>query len=166
MSLREGATPLIASNATRPRGRRPLPSPRASMLADVPLFAGLSRRQLRRVATAAEEVRYNERAVIFLQDDAAVHLYVIVEGTVRVFRGYTPSARAIKRFGPGEFFGDLAVLNGGRRTASAVAETPVTCIRVSRSNLDSMLKKHPDIAVRVVHTLAARMGELVREVVH
>ncbi len=104
--------------------------------------------------------------MIFLQDDAAVHLYVIVEGTVRVFRGYTPSARAIKRFGPGEFFGDLAVLNGGRRTASAVAETPVTCIRVSRSNLDTMLKKHPDIAVRVVHTLAARMGELVREVVH
>jgi CRP/FNR family cyclic AMP-dependent transcriptional regulator len=136
------------------------------MLAGVPLFAGLSRRQLRRVASAAEEVGYNAGAVIFLQDDSAVHLYVIVEGTVRVFRGFTPSARAIKRFGPGEFFGDLAVLNGGRRTASALAETAVTCIRVSRTNLDRLLKKEPDIAVRVVHTLAERMAQVVREVVH
>lgn len=136
------------------------------MLAEVPLFAGMSKRQLRRVATAAEEVRFNEDAVIFLQDDSAVHLYVIVEGTVRVFRGFTPSARTIKRFGPGEFFGDLAVLTGGRRTASALAETPVTCIRVSRSKLDRLLKKEPDIAVRVVHTLAERMAEVAREVVH
>jgi len=132
----------------------------------VPLFEGLSKRQLRQVASAAEEVRYNAGAVVFLQDDAAVHLYVVVEGTVRVFRGYTPSARAIKRFGPGEFFGDLAVLNGGRRTASAIAETPVTCIRVSRSKLDRLLRRQPDIAVRVVHALAARMAELVREIVH
>jgi len=166
VSIREGATPLMYSTAGRPNRRRPLPSPSAALLAEVPLFAGLSKRQLRRVAGASEEVRYSAGTIVFLQDAAAANLYVVIEGTARVFRGFTPSARTVRRFGPGEFFGDLAVLSGGRRTASVIAETPLTCIRLSRSALDRLLRKEPDIAVRMIHVLAARMSELVREPVH
>ena len=51
-------------------------------------------------------------------------------------------------------------------TASVIAETPLICIRLSRSALDRLLRNQPDIAVRVIHVLASRMTELVKEPVH
>ncbi len=154
---------FAAVMAERPRGRRPIPAPEVALLADVPLFDGLSKRQLKRVAEAADEVIYREGSIVFLQGDRAVHLYVVAEGTARVFRGFVPASRTLRRYGPGEFFGELGALAGGTRTASVAAETPLTCVRIARTNLDRLLKKEPDIAVRMLYATARLASDLANE---
>ncbi|MGZ4109402.1 MAG: cyclic nucleotide-binding domain-containing protein [Actinomycetota bacterium] len=149
--------------AARPRGRRPIPAPEIDLLAEVPLFAGLSKRQLKRVAEAADEVIYRERAIVFLEGDTATHLFVVAEGTARVFRGFVPSSRTLRRYGPGEIFGELGALTNSPRGASVAAETPLTCVRISRTNLDRLLKKEPDIAVRMLYATARFAAELASE---
>jgi CRP-like cAMP-binding protein len=134
-----------------------------ALLAEVPLFDGLSKRQLKRVADSADEVRYSSGGIVFLEGDPASHLYVVAEGTARVFRGFVPSGRTIRRYGPGEFFGELAVLAGGTRSASVAAETSLTCVRISRTNLERLLKKEPDIAIRMLHGVARLAADLASE---
>jgi CRP-like cAMP-binding protein len=149
--------------AERPRGRRPIPAPEVEMLAEVPLFAGLSKRQLKRVADVADEVIYRQGAIVFLEGDPATHLFVVAEGTARVFRGFVPSSRTLRRYGPGEIFGELGALISGNRAASVAAETGLTCVRISRSNLDHLLKKEPDIAVRMLYAVAGFAAQLASE---
>jgi hypothetical protein len=78
---------FAAVMAERPRGRRPIPAPEIALLADVPLFDGLSKRQLKRVAEAADEVIYREGAIVFLQGDRAA-----VESVIDFMRNGPPGA--------------------------------------------------------------------------
>ncbi len=111
------------------RGKRPTLGRRGvALLADVPLFAGLSRRHLRRLAGLAEEVPFGAGRTVVQNGSRGNAFYVIVEGTAKVLAGY--STRTFARLGPGDFFGELALLDGGPRTASVVAETPLVTIRI------------------------------------
>ena len=134
--------------------------PGVRLLSKVPLFTGLTQAHLRSVASLAEEVHYSPGRMIVRTGTPGVAFYVIVDGSAKVLRGTIASAKGTWELGPGDFFGEMALLDGGPRTASVVAETPLTTIRIERAQFRKMLKEEPDIALKLLESMATRMREL------
>ena len=80
--------------------------------------------------------------------------YVVVEGKAKA----SVAGRTVKRFGPGDFFGEMAILTTSPRSASIVAETDMVCLVLSDSSLRKVLKEEPAIAVRMLDELAKRLA--------
>jgi CRP/FNR family transcriptional regulator, cyclic AMP receptor protein len=139
----------------RPRPDRPLGKRGADLLAQVPLFEGLSRRHLKQIAEHADEISFREREIIVEADQRGGTFFVIVEGEVRVVRG----DRTIARAGPGEFFGEISLLDGGPRTASVIAETPVVAIRLFKGAFDKVVRGEPRVAGKILAVVARRLRE-------
>jgi CRP-like cAMP-binding protein len=136
-------------------GRRGL-----ELLGGVPLFAGLSRSHLRHVAKLAEVVRFADGRPIVKRGAKGSSFYVLAEGTVKVQKG--PSGRTVATLGPGAFFGELALLDGRPRSASVVATSPVTAIRIGRSDFAELIRREPVIGLRVMECLTQRIREVDR----
>jgi CRP/FNR family cyclic AMP-dependent transcriptional regulator len=147
----------LRSPADRQGSREPASAirDRADMLANVPLFAGLSRRHLRGLAKLATEMHVRPGAVIVQAGRPGKGFHVIVEGRAKIVRGVVTDGRKIGVLGPGEFFGELALLDGGPRTASVVAETDVETIRLSRTAFRQMLTSEPEVAMRILERMAS-----------
>ena|SRR5436190_12586911 len=126
-----------------------------AVLASVPLFAGLSRRHLRQLAKLSEEARFAAGRIVAQYGSRGVAFYVIVNGTAKVTAGY--STRAFAKLGPGDFFGELALLDGGPRSASVIAETPLDTIKIGRAGFRKMLKREPDVAIKLLEELSRRL---------
>jgi CRP-like cAMP-binding protein len=116
-------------------------------LARVPLFSGLSPRHLKRLADQTEEQRYMEGATVVREGEEGDSFYVILEGEARVVAS---SGRTVNRLRPGDFFGEVSLLDGGTRTASVVAETPLTMATLSRRAFLKMIRQEPAVAVRLL----------------
>ncbi len=130
--------------------------PTVELLSRVPLFEGLSKAHLGRVATLAEESEYNAGRVIVKRDDPGRAFYVIVEGTAKVVKGKIVTARREAELGPGDFFGELSLLDGGPRSASVVAASPMRVIRIERTGFRRMLRDEPDLAIKLLEGMARR----------
>ena len=139
----------------RPRPDRPLGRRGADLLAQVPLFEGLSRRHLKQIAEHADEISFREREIIVEAGQRGGTFFVIVEGEVRVVRG----DRTIARVGPGEFFGEISLLDGGPRTASVIAATPVVAIRLFKASFDKVVREEPRVAGKILAAVARRLRE-------
>lgn len=140
----------------RPAGRRldrPLSRGDLDLLARVPLFAGLSRRHLRRVAEHADLALFRPGEHIVREGQPGGTFYVVVEGEAVVRQ----RGRRIGRLRPGDFFGEISLLDGGPRTADVVAETPVTTIRVFKRAFDRLLREEPGVAAKILAVVAARL---------
>jgi CRP-like cAMP-binding protein len=122
-------------------------------LSDVPLFAGLSRRHLRHVAGLTEEERFDEGFKLAEEGQPGETFYVVLEGEAKVIRG----GRKIARLLPGDFFGEIALIDGGPRTASVVAETPIATLSITRKRFRKMLEEDPQIVVKMLEELAKRL---------
>jgi CRP-like cAMP-binding protein len=125
----------------------------------VPLFAGLPPRHLKRVGDLTEEVRFMEGATVVRQGDAGDTFYVILEGEAKVAG---PSGRVVNRLRPGEFFGEISLLDGGPRTASVAAETPLRMLALSRSSLLRLVQREPAVGVRLLAHVAMMLRRLER----
>jgi CRP/FNR family transcriptional regulator, cyclic AMP receptor protein len=139
----------------RPRPDRPLGKRGADLLAQVPLFEGLSRRHLKQIAEHADEISFRRRETIVEAGRPGGSFFVIVEGEVKVLRG----GRVIGRAGPGEFFGEISLLDGGPRTASVIAETPVVAIRLFKASFDKIVEEEPSVAGKILAVVARRLRE-------
>jgi CRP-like cAMP-binding protein len=128
----------------------------------VPLFAGLSRRHLKQIAEHADEVAFAEGEAIVEVDQPGDSIFVILEGEVKVVRGN----RTIARMGPGEFFGEISLLDGGPRTATVVAETPVLTARVFKRSFDRVVTHEPTVASKVLAVVARRLRDAERTISH
>jgi CRP/FNR family cyclic AMP-dependent transcriptional regulator len=119
-------------------------------LARVPLFSGLSSRHLKRLADSMQEVRYMEGASVVKEGQEGDSFYVILQGEAKVVgRGGT----AVNRLQPGDFFGEISLLDGGARTATVTTETPVTMLELKRTEFLRMVEDEPDVAVKLLsHT--------------
>jgi CRP-like cAMP-binding protein len=134
----------------------PARRPEVELLADVPLFEGLSRADLARVAALAEQASYNAGRVIVKRDDPGRAFYVIVEGRAKVVKGRIVTARREAELGPGDFFGELALLDGEPRAATVIAASPLTTIRIERAAFRRMLQGEPGIALKLLEGMARR----------
>ena len=124
-----------------------------NVLADVPLFAGLSRRHLGKVAAVGTIKRFHNGTAIVRAGDPGDALYVVLDGEVSVRRRGLPGVT----LGIGSFFGEMALLDGGARSASVVAEGPVACLTIAQSRFLKLLQAEPAIAVGILKDLAARL---------
>jgi CRP/FNR family transcriptional regulator, cyclic AMP receptor protein len=136
--------------------------PAIRLLKDVPLFAALTRPQLSRLADLAREVTYGPGRMLVKDGAPGVAFYVITHGRAKVIRGKIASAKGSATLGPGDFFGELALLDGGPRTASVVADGPITTIRIERAPFRTLLKEEPDIALKLLEGMAKRMRGMTR----
>ena len=127
-------------------------------LSDVPLFSGLSRRHLKHVASMAREEDHAEGAVLAEVGRPGETFYVLLGGEARVERG----GRKVAQLLPGDFFGEIALIDGGPRTASVVAETPLSTLTITRKRFRKVLEEDPSIVVRMLEELAHRLRSVNR----
>jgi CRP/FNR family transcriptional regulator, cyclic AMP receptor protein len=141
------------ARSDRPLGKRGL-----DLLTRVPLFAGLSRRHLRSLADRADQVEFRPGEAIVIEGMRGGAFFAIVEGNARVTRG----KRTLATLGPGDFFGELALLDGGERTASVVAATPILCIRIFKRAFDRLVAEEPGVSAWMLSVLAGRLRQAER----
>jgi len=126
---------------------------RAELLGRCRLFAGLTPQQLGAIGEVATEVSYPKGRTIVRHGEIGTGFFVVVSGQARVVR----DGRDIARLGPGEFFGELSVLDGGPRIAQVVADEDSTCLAVASWDLERILLEQPGLALTILRELAARL---------
>jgi CRP-like cAMP-binding protein len=127
------------------------------------LFGRLNRQQQQRVAKEMTTRHFDSGTVILRQGTSAVALYVILEGAVQISRlpeegGGAPAILAT--FGPGDIFGEMALLDDDARSTNVTALRPTTCALLSRWEFQEMLRRTPDIAISLLGILSRRVREL------
>jgi CRP/FNR family transcriptional regulator, cyclic AMP receptor protein len=125
----------------------------ANVLAEVPLFRGLSQRQLRRIASVATIARFHDLTDVVRSGEMGDAMYVVLDGAVAVRR---PGLREVE-LGPGGFFGEMSLLDGGPRSATVVALGRVTCLRLTRPRFVKLLRGEPALAVALLEELSRRL---------
>ena len=124
-------------------------------LAAIPLFAHLSSRQLRRIASSTNEDAYEAGDVIINEGGRSQSMFVILEGNASVVRdGQTLAQRS-----PGEFFGELSMIDQRPRAASVVADTPMRCLVLKHEVLRDVAMSDPQVAWSLLKTLASRLRD-------
>jgi CRP-like cAMP-binding protein len=129
------------------------------VLTQVPLFADLAPRYLKRLADRMEEQRFMEGGSVVKYGDVGDTFFVILEGEAKVM---APSGRVVNRLRPGEFFGEISLLDGGPRTATVVAETPLRMLALSRPAFQELIEREPGVAVGMLKHAAAMLRRLER----
>lgn len=124
--------------------------PGTELLAGVPLFEGLSAKHLRRIRDLAEPADYMEGASLVKQGTKGDSFFVILEGLAKVVVG----TRTINKLMPGDYFGEISLLDGGERTASVVSETPLKVLLIERKPFLKMLEEEGAIAVALLEGMA------------
>ena len=119
----------------------------------VPLFAGLDRKELELLAKVAKEQRYEPGATI-VQAGAGGHgLYIIKEGNVSVVR----DGQKVASFGPGQFFGEVSVLDGGPRTADVKADSETVCLTLISWEIKPLLMDNAGITYKMLLEMVKRL---------
>ncbi len=135
-------------------------SDEAQSLARVPLFKRLEPHELEHLAEEVDQVNYQAGETIFHEHDRGDALYILEEGTVRIWiMDEDVHEVTLAELKPGDFFGELAVLDRGERSSSATAITNIHLHRLSSDDFQQFLTDHPDAAIDVICEIAARMRQ-------
>jgi CRP/FNR family cyclic AMP-dependent transcriptional regulator len=141
------------------------PSQKRELLARQDLFRKLSDRELDDLVQAVQVRRVEARATLCHKGDPGNQLFLIVDG---VLKAQTTSASGddivFSIMGPGEMFGELALLRGGKRTASVIAIRDCALIVIDRRELFPFLRRNPDAALKLLEVLAGRVERLTAKV--
>src|SRR4051795_1026023 len=130
------------------------------LLAKVPVFEALAPDDVRRVADVAVPRRFAAQQVIFREGDSSDTCYVVRKGHARALRENTDGRMiALAHFGPGDIFGELAMFDDERRSATVETLDAVEAIAIAGSDMRRLLREHPDIAVKLVIALGRRPRE-------
>jgi len=122
-------------------------------LASVPLLAGLEDRIRRRLGEIGKRRTYAAEEAIVKEGSTGTALYIILSGKARVER----EGGAIGTLSPGEFFGELALIEEHPRTATVVAAEETDCLLLPAWEFTALLQEHPEIAVPIMRALIARL---------
>lgn len=126
------------------------------LLHSIPLFADLDRHHLERLGMLTEEVDVPAGKVLIRQGERGDDLMVIVSGEVGVER----NGERVTALGPGDFFGEIALIVGGPRTATVTAEAPGRLLVVNHRDFHALMEEFPEVAAQVLLTLAHRIRTL------
>lgn len=129
-----------------------------TVLSAVPLFAGLSKKQLKKIADLGAVARFMPGATIVKQGVIGDSFYVVLLGQAKV----VVNGRRINRLLPGDHFGEISLLDGGERTASVVSETDMTLFEVTQRQFFAMLAADPAIAVELLVGVARAVRRMDR----
>ncbi len=132
----------------------------ADALGKVWLFTGLEKQQLDAIASFAFQKTFAPDEVIIEEGRTGNGLFVVSSGNVEVVKGLgTENAQVVAKFGPGEVFGEMALLGEWPRTASVRAIDEVECIGIDRWVFIDQLGKQPEVAIRMLQILAQRLKD-------
>jgi CRP/FNR family cyclic AMP-dependent transcriptional regulator len=126
---------------------------KADALGRCPFFEGLSRGELLELAKVSEDMEVGEGKVLTREGQSGSEFFVIIDGEVSV----TKDGREIRTLGPGDFFGEIALLEDTPRTATVVAKTPLRFFVLTRQSFRSMLAHQPELERKVLTALEERV---------
>jgi CRP/FNR family cyclic AMP-dependent transcriptional regulator len=129
---------------------------KTDLLSAARLFDGVDADGMDRIAAVAVEVEFPTGHVINRQGDIGTGFFVVVTGGVRVIR----DGEEVARLGPGDFFGELSVLDGRPRTAQVIATEPTTCLALSTWDFEAVVREEPSVALAILRGLAGRLRDL------
>lgn len=139
--------------------------PIPSFLKRVPLFSGLPGKDLNVLARIARVREVKKGENIFSQASSGDTLYVVVKGTVKIFsRSRTGKTKTFAYLESREFFGEMALLEPGGRSAAAVALTPATLLTIHRQDFQKFLRGRPEMALALLRALCARLRSADHEI--
>lgn len=122
-------------------------------LSRVPLFSDCSNRDLQTIGRVVKDIDHRAGTVIAREGEPGVGLFVIVDGEAEVTIGGKKKAT----LGPGEFFGEIALLDGGPRTATVTAITDVKLLGLTEWVFRGLMQEHPSIAIKTLQQMAGRL---------
>ena len=135
-------------------------SDEAESLSRVPLFKRLSAGELEQLAAEVAQVKFAPEETIFNEQDKGDALYVVETGSVRIWvLDEDVKPVTLTELKPGEFFGELAVLDRGPRSTNATAIEETTLHRLSSDDFQQFLLEHPDVAIDVICEIGLRMRQ-------
>lgn len=123
------------------------------LLAEVPLFSGCSKRELAAIAGVFKEVNRHQDAALAREGETGVGFFLILDGKARV----TVNGKSRRMLEAGDFFGEISLLDGGPRTATVTAETPVRLLGLSAWAFKRLLAENPSIGPKLLQTVAGRL---------
>jgi CRP/FNR family cyclic AMP-dependent transcriptional regulator len=132
------------------------------LLRTVPLFAGLNDRQLERISALADTIDLPGEKVLMTQGDHGQEMFVMVSGSARIER----DGRTLKQCGGGEVIGEIALLDGGPRTATVTLAEPSRLLVLARREFQTLMDEFPEIRLEVLEAVARRLRALDPEAVH
>jgi CRP/FNR family cyclic AMP-dependent transcriptional regulator len=141
-----------------PRGRsffggRVSQDDKIERLEEVGLLSGCTRRQLRAIARISEVIEVAEGTVLALSGQPGEEFFLILDGSARV----DISSRKRIRLEPGQYFGEMSLLDGGPRSATVIAETPLRLLVIKRRDFTTLLREAPEVTQSLLTTLSRRV---------
>src|SRR5207302_229340 len=127
--------------------------PRAERLRKVSLFDACNDKQLEFIASRVDEVDVEAGRTLTKQGQSGGEFFVILSGNAEVKR----SGPVLATLGPGDYFGEIALLDNGPRTATVVAKTPMRLLVLSPGQFQDVLYQDPAIAVTMLHSVVRRL---------
>lgn len=130
------------------------------LLGRVPVFSTLVQSDLEQIAELAVPRGFEPGEVVFREGDASDTCYIVREGRARAIRTHRDGRTiTLARFGPGDIFGELAMLDDERRSATIEMLEPAEVVGILGPDMRRLLREHPDIAVKLIGALAHRLRE-------
>ena len=127
---------------------------KVELLKRVPLFSDCSKAELRALAQTADELDVREGTVLTREGRPAREFFVLIDGTARVTKG----GKNVADLGSGDWFGEIALLTGGPRTASVTATSPVDVLVITDRRFRTVVETMPSIALKVLSCVGERLA--------
>jgi CRP-like cAMP-binding protein len=127
---------------------------KVELIAKVPLFDRLSKRELEQIASVADEIDLAEGKELTREGEAGREFFVLLEGTADV----TQDGGRVNSLGSGDFFGEIALISDGPRTATVTATSPVRALVVTARSFQRLVDEMPDIQRNVLAAAAERLN--------
>jgi CRP/FNR family transcriptional regulator, cyclic AMP receptor protein len=135
-----------------------MPQEDISFLRNVPIFSELEDKDLQKVVKLGTRQKYKKGNIVVLEQESGAALFVIIAGKVKVVRMDEDGREVIlSMFGPGEFFGEMALLDGLARSASVVATVKSELFMIHRRDFLELLHEFPTVTISLLAELAMRL---------
>jgi CRP/FNR family transcriptional regulator, cyclic AMP receptor protein len=130
----------------------------ANVLETLPLFEGVRKRDLRRIACAGKVAEFAPGDMVVVTGEPADYFFVILGG--KASAPWKPAGRELRT---GDYFGEIGLLDNGPRSAYVVAKSELHVLRLPRRAFDDVVERHPTVARRLLTELGSRVRELERQ---
>lgn len=132
-------------------------SPNVEFLRRVPMFQELDDHTLREIGNAAVEQRWEAGQEIVREGDTGVGMFIVRSGKVEIVQAHDGKTEKVRELGPGDVFGEMALLDEFPRSATVRAIEPTTCLGITRWHFRGILESHPAIALKLLPILTKRL---------
>jgi CRP/FNR family cyclic AMP-dependent transcriptional regulator len=129
--------------------------PVIEMLERASLWSGLDRKDLKFIVKLSKERKYETGDVIVRKGEVTVGFYLILDGSVEIMSNGT----TLSKLGPGQFFGEMSVVDNQPRSADVVAIEPSRCLVLTAWSFNALISKHPKIALKILQEFVRRLRD-------